>query len=143
MKRLLSRDQEQRLVAAIQAAEKETSGEIVVLFHRRSKGDIYDEAQRQFLKRRLDRTAERNGVLILVAPGQRKLAILGDEGINARVPDGFWDDILAAMSKRFADDDCIGGLEEGVAAVGSQLQTYFPYQSDDVNELADAVQYEE
>ncbi|MDB9984131.1 TPM domain-containing protein, partial [bacterium] len=33
------------------------------------------------------------------------------------------------------------GLSKGIESVGEQLQDFFPYQSDDINELSDEISF--
>lgn len=144
MARFLSNADETRLVAAIQAAEKATSGEIVVVLRKKvTNEDICDAAKALFAEKNLDQTARRNAVLILVAYGQRRLAVLGDEGIDAVTPDDFWDDVVAAIVAGFKAGDHISGLEDGIQRIGEKLRSHFPWQEDDVNELADAIDHDE
>ena len=90
---------------------------------------------------KMERTAARNAVLIYVSPSDRKLAVLGDKGINDVVPDGFWKDVCGLLSSRFASGQFVGGLCEAVSLIGSKLKAYFPYADDDVNELPDEVTF--
>ena len=53
---------------------------------------MLDRAAWVFKKLGMHKTAERNGVLFYLAVDDRKFAIIGDAGINAKVPAGFWDD---------------------------------------------------
>ncbi len=135
----LSAAQRQRLQDAVASAERQTSGEIVVCLTRHTKGDIYEAAKAFFIKKGLQATEARNGVLIMLAYRDHKLAILGDEGIDAKVPDDFWESTVAIMTARFAQDDIVGGLEAGIAEIGRQLSAWFPWQKDDVNELSDEI----
>ena len=57
------------------------------------------------------------------------------------MPDGFWDEIAAAMSKAFKQGQFKDGLIEGISRIGEQLHTYFPWQEDDENELPDEISY--
>jgi uncharacterized membrane protein len=92
----------------------------------------------------MDRTAERNGVLLFVVPSRRTFVVLGDEGIHAKVGQEFWDSVAAAMSARFKEGDFTGGLVLGITEVGRQLAEHFPYQgAQDRNELPDAVDFGE
>ena len=52
--------------------------------------DAIAAAQAQFAALGMDKTAERNGVLIYVAPRVRKFAIIGDAGVHTRCGDEFW-----------------------------------------------------
>ena len=85
--------QKTAMVAAIRQAEKDTSGEIRIHFENHCRKNVLDRAAQVFADLKMHKTALRNGVLIYVALEDKQLAILGDAGINAKVPDHFWDDI--------------------------------------------------
>ena len=69
--------------------------------------------------------------------------MLGDKGIDAVVPAGFWKDICASLSAHFSQGTYADGLAEAIGRVGEKLKTYFPYRSDDVNELPDEISFHE
>lgn len=139
-RRLLRLIDAERVRAAIEAAERRTSGEIRVSVSRYFWGDVRAAATLAFERLKMHETAERNGVLIFVVPSRRRFVVLGDEGIHARVEADFWEKIAAAMSGRFKDGDFTGGLELGIARVGEELARAFPFDSaTDRNELADQI----
>ncbi len=84
-------------------------------------------------------TALRNGVLIYVALADKKFAIIGDEGINKAVPDDFWESTKELMLHKFKNNEIAEGISVGIIEAGKQLKKYFPYQSDDINELPDDI----
>ena len=71
-----------------------------------------------------------------------KSAILGDAGINAKVPADFWDSIMKNMVAKFKEGKITEGICEAVISAGEQLKAYFPYQADDVNELPDEISFQ-
>lgn len=136
-------EQKTALVAAIQQAEKNTSGEIRIHIENHFTGNILDRASRVFARLKMHKTALRNGVLIYVALEDRQLAILGDAGINAKVPDRFWDSIKNQMVEQFKAGKVCEGLCQAVSTVGQQLKTYFPHTEDDINELPDDISFKD
>jgi uncharacterized membrane protein len=136
-------DDEERdaIQAAIAAAEDRTSGEIRVHLEPTSPGDPLVAAQLVFDALGMTRTQARNGVLIYISVQDRRFAILGDEGIHRVVPAGFWDDVLARMKQRFAEDRCAEGVIEAVHAVGEKLHRDFPVVPGDRDELPDEISF--
>ena len=124
----------ERIIAAIQAAELNTSGEVRVHLEDNCKGPILAAAQKTFAKLKMHKTDARNGILFFLAPERKEFAILGDKGINEAVPDNYWDDVRDVLQSHFRHGAFAEGIVEGVHLVGEKLKTYFPYQSDDVNE---------
>lgn len=134
--------EEKQIVAAIQRAESRTSGEVRVHLERELDGyDVLDVGTEVFFMLKMDKTEQRNGVLFFIVPSEHKFAILGDKGINEKVPENFWDDIRDVMQKHFKNADYALGICEGVDRVGEKLHEFFPYQSDDKNELPDDISY--
>ena len=136
-----NKEEEAKILAAIKEAERDTSGEIRVHVDKRCKNDPYAEAIKAFNKLGMHKTELRNGVLVFVAIDDHKFAIVGDSGINEKVPQGFWDDTKELMLGHFKEGRIADGIVEGVLDAGAQLKQFFPYQKDDINELKDDISY--
>ncbi|NQY09134.1 MAG: TPM domain-containing protein [Flavobacteriales bacterium] len=134
-------EQQEQIVSAIKTAELNTSGEIRVHIEKRCKEAVLDRASNVFGSLKMHKTELRNGVLFYLATEDHRFAILGDGGINAVVPDDFWESTKEKMQVHFKNGDFAQGLSEGVLSAGEQLKAHFPYQSDDVNELDDEISF--
>jgi uncharacterized membrane protein len=133
-----------RIVAAIGSAEQETSGEIRIHIQPKATGgDARYVAERIFERLGMTKTALRNGVLLFIASEERSFVILGDKGIDEKVPAGFWDEIAGKLTSRFRNGEFTDGIIEAITAAGHQLKTYFPRAEDDVNELSDEIDISE
>ncbi len=141
MKDFITEADKKSIVDAIKEAELNTSGEIRVHIESHCKSDVLDRAAFLFKKLQMHKTEQRNGVLFYLAYKDRKFAILGDGGINQKVPENFWDNIKEKMAERFKEGKFAEGLAVGIKESGEQLKTHFPYQSDDVNELSDEISF--
>ena len=128
-----------RIVEAINTAEQLTSGEIRVHVQPRAGGEIRNVAERTFERLGMTKTALRNGVLLFIASEEQRFVILGDEGIDAKVPAGFWDEIAAKLTIRFKHQEYTDGIVEAIHSAGEELRHYFPRAHDDVNELTNDV----
>ena len=135
----LSKEDEQEIVQAIVSAEKNTSGEIRVHIEERSEKAPLDRAQEVFFELHMNETKDRNGVLFYVCVADKKFAIIGDEGIDKVVESDFWDCTKDIIISNFKEANFKNGLVEGVLRAGNRLKKYFPYQSDDVNELSNEI----
>ncbi|HJH59993.1 MAG TPA: TPM domain-containing protein [Bacteroidetes bacterium] len=131
-----------RIVAAIQEAEKDTSGEIRVHIDNFCKGDAIERATEVFFKLKMNETALRNGVLIYLAVKDHKFAIIGDEGINNVVENDFWEDIKNDMTQSFRNNLFTDGIIYGVLRCGKKLKAYFPHQENDIDELSNEISFE-
>jgi len=136
-----SRKEKAKILAAVQTAEKNTSGEIRVHLEYKAHGPVYGYAQRVFQRIGMTKTAQRNGVLIFLATGDKKFAVLGDVGINEKVPEGFWNDVVQIMQEHFKQNKFAEGVSEAALRIGEKLKAYFPYQANDKNELSDSISY--
>ena len=136
-----SRKEKKQILATVQKAEKNTSGEIRVHLEYNTRGPVYGHAQKVFQRIGMTKTAQRNGVLIFLATGNKKFAVLGDVGINEKVPEGFWNDVVQIMQEHFKRNKFAEGVSEAVLRIGEKLKTYFPHQANDKNELPDSISY--
>ena len=131
-----------RIVAAIAAAEKQTSGEIRVHVTRRVPKDLEMRAVRRFHLLGMTKTAERNGVLIYLAPRARRFRILGDTAIHEKCGEDFWKEVAAAMEAHFREGKLTEGVIAGVERVGAVLARHFPRREKDQNELPDTIDHD-
>ena len=137
-----TKEQQAHILASVRDAEKATSGEIRVHIETSCHEDVLDRAAWVFKKLGMNKTAERNGVLFYLAVSDRKFAIIGDAGINAKVPSGFWDEISDLLKKKFRESKFTEGISEGIVLAGEQLKMHFPHSKDDVNELPDEISFD-
>jgi len=134
------KSEEEQIVAAIKAAEKNTSGEIRVHIEASSKEkDPLERAVQVFQELEMHQTEARNGVLFYLAYEDHAFSIFGDQGINQKVPVGFWDSTRDQMQTAFKKLAFAEGLIAGITEAGEVLKASFPYQSDDQNELDDSI----
>ena len=129
-----------RVVAAIGAAELHTSGEIRVLISRSRAPEPVPAAQVEFQHLGMTKTAERNGVLIFLAPKSQTFAVIGDTAIHEKCGDAFWSELAAAMTEHFKQAKFTEGLVTGIERAGALLQAHFPRQRGDRNELPDSIE---
>ena len=135
-------DQEQaNVLAAISDAESKTSGEIRLHLESRCKGDVLDRAAVVFETLAMHKTALRNGVLFYLATEDRKFAILGDGGINAVVPDNFWNEVKNRVIDGLTTGKPAEGLASGIRLAGEQLSEHFPLEANDINELSNDISF--
>lgn len=127
------------VAGAVAAAERTTSAEIRVHLDHRCPGDALPQAVAVFERLGMHATAERSGVLIYIAVGDRKLAVIGDRGIHERVGDEYWRQVVDATLGHLRAARPRDGLVQAVRDVGAALESHFPRRGDDENELADDV----
>jgi uncharacterized membrane protein len=132
--------EEARVVEAIRASEKRTSGEIRVFVESRCRFvDPVDRAAEVFFTLKMEQTEDRNGVLIYIAMKDRQLAIFGDEGIHRAVGTEFWNAEVAKILREFNAAHYVEGIIEIIHDIGEVLAEKFPYEREDRNELPDNI----
>lgn len=135
-------DQENQLIVeAIRAAETNTSGEVRVFVESKCKWvDAIDRAAELFFQLQMEKTAQRNAVIVYVAIKDRQLAVFGDEGIYQRLGAEYWNQAVAQMLRSFDRNDYAKGIADCVKQIGDALHTHFPYDGKtDKNELPDEI----
>ncbi len=135
----LTKDEEAEIVAAIRLAEKNTSGEIRVHIEKETSIAPMQRAVEVFHELEMDTTQLRNGVIIYVAVKSRQFAIYGDKGINEKVADDFWNCTKDIMLDHFVNGRNKQALVDGIHNAGEQLKKYFPFESDDTDELSNEI----
>ncbi|MCK4917367.1 MAG: TPM domain-containing protein [Candidatus Omnitrophica bacterium] len=141
-KKFFNSEEEKKIIEAIQAAEKATSGEIRVHLTKEIKTDPLKEAIRIFKILKMDKTQQSNGCLVLIGLKNKKIVVIGDKGINDLVENNFWDDVINNMVKNFKKQCYVEGLVKSILMIGDKLKKFFPYTADDINELSDTISKE-
>ena len=138
----LSDTQKAEIIKAIQTAERNSSGEIRVHIEKVcASEDVLERAAEVFAEIGMINTAEQNGVLFYLSIDDRKFAVLGDKGIDKVVPANFWESTKDLLRNHFSQGLFTEGLVKGIHSAGEQLKHFFPYQSDDINELPDDISF--
>lgn len=97
--------------------------------------EVEEAAITAFYHNKLHRTANENGVLIYVSVLERRVWILGDAGIDAKIPPQTWQEIIAELSAGIRQGKQAEALCSAINKVGLILKDHFPIGKDDRNEL--------
>jgi len=136
---MLTKDQESQIIQTIEEAEMRTSGEIRVHIEGKCKLDPLKRAIEVFNELGMANTKLRNGVLIYVAVRTHSFAIIGDSGIDEKVPLGFWTEVKEEMLSHFKTNQVSEGICTGVRLAGEKLAAFFPFNENDTNELPNEI----
>ncbi len=140
-KKFFTEDDEKRILSAIREAESRTSGEIRVRIEEKGGKDPMVVACKAFEALGMRKTELHNGVLFVLITEEKTFVILGDDGINKKVPPDFWNKVKDIVLEHFRKGLFAEGLSEGIKLAGEQLAKFFPYQREDANELPDSISY--
>lgn len=101
--------------------------------------EVREKALVSFVEQGLHETRDKTGVLILISLFERRVQVLADSGINAKVPENTWDEIVEMIVSGLKSNDACGAVCKAVTRCGELLQEHFPIKDDDTNELPNLI----
>ena len=131
---------DQQIAGAIAGAEKTTSGEIRVFVSEAVVEEPVAEAEKQFIRLGMAKTAQRNGVLIYFAPKSQKYAVIGDQGVHEKCGQKFWEHITGEMTPLLKAGKYTEAVVLAVKEIGAALAKEFPPLAGDKDELPNRVE---
>lgn len=139
----LSDEEKERVFNAITHAESITTGRIRVRIEKKSGKEPLVRARQVFTDMGLKDSADRNNVLFFISIADRRLAVFGDDALNAKVPEGFWEMVVNAVTDRFEDGEYGIGLAGGISLVAGKLAEFFPDEKEAPEKEDSLISYEE
>lgn len=120
----LSSGDEARIEARLKAFEAAKGAQIAVLIVESTLPETaFDYATRVFAEWKLGRKGVDDGVLLVVAKGDRKLQILTGPGISGSLTDAMSKRIISEIiAPKFRAGDFAGGIDSGVARIISVIE---------------------
>lgn len=136
-----SKEEKEKILAAIKNTELSTSGEVRVFVENHCTFvDAVDRAVEVFYSLKMQETTHRNATLVYVALKDKQLAVFGDEGIYSKTGKNFWNNAVRNMLQYFNKENYADGIADVVKKIGDALAHHFPYEADtDKNELPDDI----
>jgi uncharacterized membrane protein len=130
-----------RIVDAIRAAEQQTSGEVRVYIESKNVYvDPMDRAAEVFYDLKMDKTDNRNAVLLYIAMKHKQLALFGDEGIYNATGAAYWNNAVKEMIANISAQHITEGIVNCIHNIGQTLKEKFPFDRvTDKNELPDEI----
>lgn len=92
-------------------------------------------AREQFLLQNLHHTEGRTGVLLFVSVAEQYVEVIADRGINAVVPAGTWDWVVADFLAKIKAGKVEEGFVSAIEGIGGHLTAHYPAEVDNPNEL--------
>lgn len=133
--KLLFEIHDDEIAAAIQSLEQKTSGELRVYVTSQSIDDALTAAWKAFARLGMQKTAQRNGVLIFVAPEAQKFALIHDQGYANKTTPDFWQTLATQIQTGFKSGTYTATLVQVIAQCADHMAQHFPHQPGDTNEL--------
>lgn len=140
-KQYFTKEQQQLMVEAINKAETNTSGEVRVFVEGKCEYvNAVDRAKEIFVNLKMDKTKDRNAVLVYIAIKDRQIALFADEGIYQRLGADYWHNEVKKIIAEFKNEHHTQGICNIVSNIGDALKYEFPYEKGgDKNELPDEI----
>jgi putative membrane protein len=101
--------------------------------------EVEEAALTGFYKEGLYRTRDETGILVFISVFEHKVWILADRGINQKVDEGQWADIVKIIVDGIKHRHAAESICEAVAKIGDLLKKHFPIKPDDTDELKNLV----
>ncbi len=133
-----------QIAKTISEVEQHTSAEIRISIHderetAQSGLPIEKVAEQEFFKLGMDKTQQRNGILLLVLYAERKFYIHGDIGIHSRVQPETWIDVAETLKSHFSHGHFEQGVQDALKGISKHLVTALPSSGSNLNELSNEV----
>jgi len=106
---------------------------------REMEAEVQAAAEIQFYQKGVYQTREETGVLIYVSVYERKVWVLGDRGINAKIPIGYWKGVVDTIVQGIRQGRPAESICQAVVRVADLLADKFPVRADDSNELKNLI----
>lgn len=92
-------------------------------------------AMLEFYQAGIQGTAEATGILIFISLFERRVVVLADKAIAAKLPQDTWNEMCRSLVANIKQKRAGVGIVEAVKSCGKILSHHFPLNAEDVNEL--------
>lgn len=97
--------------------------------------EVREAALAAFFGERLYKTKDENGILLFISVMEQKVWILADAGIDRKIEQDVWESIVAELTEGIKAGRRCEAICAAVRRIGLILQTHFPYEKNDRDEL--------
>jgi putative membrane protein len=101
--------------------------------------EVKEAAVTHFFNHGLYRTRDKTGVLVLISVFERRVWVLADQGIDAKVPQGQWEDIVKMITDGIKQERAAEAICAAVEKMGDLLKAHFPIKAGDTDELKNVI----
>jgi putative membrane protein len=101
--------------------------------------EVEEAAVTGFFREGLYRTRDETGILIFISVFERRVWVLADRGINEKVKEGQWDEIVKMIIAGVKNKDQTNAICKAVEEAGGILKEHFPVREDDKDELKNII----
>lgn len=105
---------------------------------------VITKARDVFLQEEVFKTSDRSGILIYISELEHEVVVLGDSGINEKIQDSAWLEVVNTIVKGIKQDETAQGIIKAIDLCRTLLLEHdFIVRADDANELSDDIRIEE
>jgi putative membrane protein len=101
--------------------------------------EVEEAAVTNYFKHGLYRTKDSTGILIFVSVFERKVWVLADHGIDAKVSSDHWRSVVAGITEGIRNKQAAASICQAIQTIGRTLAEHFPVAPDDTNELDNVI----
>lgn len=122
-----------------QVVKRTESLKSLFISNREIEEEVEEAAITGFFREGLYRTRDETGILLFISVFERRVWVLADRGINEKVKEGQWDDIVKNIIEGIKNRDQADAIRRAVEEVGRILKEHFPVKQDDRDELKNLI----
>ncbi|MEJ2662064.1 MAG: TPM domain-containing protein [Desulfobacteraceae bacterium] len=111
----------------------------IFISNREMAEEVEEAAVTSFFKHGLYRTKDGTGILIFISVFERKVWVLADRGIDAKVSGDHWRSVVAGITEGIRNNQAAAAICLAVDTIGRTLAEHFPVAPDDINELDNVI----
>jgi putative membrane protein len=101
---------------------------------------VYQRAMQAFLAEEIFKTKDRTGILIFISRLEHRVIVLGDKGINEKVRQSDWEDVVSVVISGIKNNQFTDGLIKAIKMCGDLLtNSGLDISPNDVNELGNHI----
>ena len=101
--------------------------------------EVKEKALVSFLEQGLHETRDRTGILILISLFEHRVQVLADSGINAKVPEHTWEEVVDTIIHGLKTENTCAATCQAIERCGELLEEHFPRKHDDTDELPNLI----
>ncbi len=101
--------------------------------------EVKEKALVSFLERGLHETRDRTGILILISLFERRVHVLADSGINEKVPEDTWDEVVEIIIQGLKTGAACEATCQAIKRCGELLHDYPPDKDNNIDELPNLI----
>jgi putative membrane protein len=100
---------------------------------------VKERAVYAFFQKGVYKTDNRTGILIFISLLERKVWVIGDEGIHKKTESNFWRDLVRDLTRGIRENRVFESLCDVIEKCGMELTRHFPDDGKKTNLLCDDV----